>query len=218
MTAPSSSPGAPGEPDVISARAWLVLILAATSSVLPSMNLSIMNVVYRDVQDAFPDVSAAQLSWVLNAYTVVSAATLVIGGAVLSGVLSQVDPAQADDAALFVMLAECIGAGMLAPLALQRLARLLRRVAGEGVARLAVDNVEMMARPLSGALVPLVLAAAFTTVKIAVHTTTARVTGLAGPAADVWTDYSGTAIYASFAAVAARSGPVSCRSWFRSSA
>jgi EmrB/QacA subfamily drug resistance transporter len=55
-------------------------MLAATANVLPAMNLSIMNVVYRDVQEAFPDVSPAQLSWVLNAYTVVSAATLVIGG------------------------------------------------------------------------------------------------------------------------------------------
>ena len=52
-----------------------MLILAATASVLPAMNLSIMNVVYRDVQEAFPHVSSAQLSWVLNAYTVVSAAT-----------------------------------------------------------------------------------------------------------------------------------------------
>jgi EmrB/QacA subfamily drug resistance transporter len=39
-----------------------------------------MNVVYPEIQEAFPDVSAAQLSWVLSAYTVVSAATLVIGG------------------------------------------------------------------------------------------------------------------------------------------
>jgi EmrB/QacA subfamily drug resistance transporter len=66
--------------DSVPARAWVVLLLAATANVLPAMNLSIMNVVYRDIQEAFPDVSAAQLSWVLNAYTVVSAATLVIGG------------------------------------------------------------------------------------------------------------------------------------------
>jgi EmrB/QacA subfamily drug resistance transporter len=66
--------------DTIPTRAWLVLVLAAGANVLPAMNLSIMNVVYPDVQTAFPDVSAAQLSWVLNAYTVVSAATLVIGG------------------------------------------------------------------------------------------------------------------------------------------
>jgi putative ABC transport system permease protein len=60
-----------------------------------------------------------------------------------------------------------------------------------------------MTRSLSGTLVPLVLSAAFTMLKIAVHTTTTRVTGVTGPAADVWTDYSGTAIYATFAGVAA---------------
>ena len=134
---------------------------------------------------------------------VVGGATLVIGGAVLSAVLSQIDPAQADDATIFVMLAECIGVGMLAPLVLARIAGLVRRVAGDGLAGLAVDNLETMTRSLSGALVPLVLAAAFASVKIAVHTTTTRVTGLAGPAADVWTDYSGTAIYVTFAGVAA---------------
>ena len=64
----------------VSARAWAVLLLAATANILPAMNLSIMNVIYRDIQEEFPDVSPAQLSWVLSAYTVVSAATLVIGG------------------------------------------------------------------------------------------------------------------------------------------
>jgi putative ABC transport system permease protein len=134
---------------------------------------------------------------------VVTGTLLVIGGAVLSVVLSQLDPAQADDAAFFVMLAECIGAGMLAPLALRRVAALLRGLDRDGVTRLAVDNIETMTRSLSGALVPLVLAGAFAMVKIAVHTTTTRVTGVAEPAADVWTDYSGTAIYATFAGVAA---------------
>jgi putative ABC transport system permease protein len=134
---------------------------------------------------------------------VVGGATLVIGGAVLSAVLSEIDPAQADDATIIVMLAECIGVGMLAVLVLARIAGLVRRVAGDGVGRLAVDNLETMTRPLSGALVPLVLAAAFATVKIAVHTTTTHVTGQAEPAADVWTDYSGTAIYVAFAGVAA---------------
>jgi putative ABC transport system permease protein len=133
----------------------------------------------------------------------VAGVVLVVGGAVLSAVLSQLDPVQADDATLFVMLAECIGVGTLAPVALRRLAALLRRRAHAGVVRIAVDNIETMSRPLSGALVPLVLSAAFAAVKIAVHTTTTRVTGIAEPAADVWTDYSGTLIYAAFAAVAA---------------
>ena len=134
---------------------------------------------------------------------VVAGATLVVGGAVLSAVLSHLNPTQADDGSLFVMLAECIGVGMLAPLALVRVARLVRRTAINGVARLAVENVETMTRALAGTLVPLVLAAAFTTLKVAMHTTTARVTGVAGPAADAWTDYSGTAIYATFVGVAA---------------
>jgi hypothetical protein len=47
--------------DQISAHAWVVLLLAAAANVLPAMNLSIMNVVYRDIQEAFPDVSAGQL-------------------------------------------------------------------------------------------------------------------------------------------------------------
>jgi EmrB/QacA subfamily drug resistance transporter len=68
--------------DHIGARAWTVLILAGVSSALPSMNLSIMYVVYPDIQHAFPDASSAQMSWVLNAYTIVSAATLLIGGVV----------------------------------------------------------------------------------------------------------------------------------------
>jgi putative ABC transport system permease protein len=134
---------------------------------------------------------------------VVGGAMLVIGGALLSAVLSQIDPAQADDATIFVMLAECIGVGMLAPLVLARIVGLVRRVGGDGLAGLAVDNLETMTRSLSGALVPIVLAAAFATVKIAVHTTTMHVTGRAGPAADVWTDYSGTAIYVTYAGVAA---------------
>jgi putative ABC transport system permease protein len=101
------------------------------------------------------------------------------------------------------MLGECIGVGILAPFALRRVAAALRRVAGEGIVRLAVDNIEAMQRSLSGALVPLVLAAAFAAVKVAVHTTTTHVTGAPEPPADVWTDYSGTLIYVAFSGVAA---------------
>lgn len=133
---------------------------------------------------------------------IVIGAVLIIGGAVLSAVLSQVDPVTADDGTLFVMLAECIGVGMLAPLALGWIVGSVRRVARDGVARLALDNLGTMARSLSGTLVPLVLAAAFTILKVAMHTTATRV-GASDSAADAWTDYSGTAIYAAFAGVAA---------------
>jgi putative ABC transport system permease protein len=128
---------------------------------------------------------------------------LVAGGVVLSAVLAWLDPKQAYDAAIFVLLAECVGVGMLAPLALRRVAAILRPALSGGIARVAVDNIATMTRSLSGALIPLVLAAAFAAVKVAIHTTTARVTGVSRPAAETWTDYSGTAIYAAFAGVAA---------------
>ena len=60
----------------------MVLVLSGIASVLPSINLSVMYVLYPEIQEAFPDASSAQLSWVLNGYTILSSATLVIGGVV----------------------------------------------------------------------------------------------------------------------------------------
>lgn len=128
---------------------------------------------------------------------------LVAGGVVLSAMLSWLDPKQAYDAAIFVLLTECVGVGMLSPLMLRRVAAILRPALSGGIARIAVDNIATMTRSLSGALIPLVLAAAFATVKVAIFTTTAHVSGVSPPAAETWTDYSGTAIYAAFAGVAA---------------
>jgi len=48
-----------------------------------------------------------------------------------------------------------------------------------------------------------VLAGGFAGVKVAAHTTAEHVTGLVDPAADRWLDYSGTAIFAAFAAIGA---------------
>lgn len=47
---------------------------------IPSINLSIMYVVYPELQREFTDTSAGALSWILNGYTIVAAATLVLGG------------------------------------------------------------------------------------------------------------------------------------------
>jgi EmrB/QacA subfamily drug resistance transporter len=66
--------------DEISRRVWLVVIIAGVATMLPSVNLSIMYVVYPEIEKAFPSVGKGSLSWVLNAYTVVSSATLVLGG------------------------------------------------------------------------------------------------------------------------------------------
>ncbi|MDG4825840.1 ABC transporter permease [Asanoa sp. WMMD1127] len=130
---------------------------------------------------------------------------LVAGGGTLSVLIAGLAADAADDAAFFVMLALCTGVGLLGPFVLRAtigLARPLLRLAG-GTGRLAADSVAVLSRSLSGALVPLVLAVAFAGVKVAAHTTTAHVTGFAGPAAEVWLDYSGTAVYCLFAAVAA---------------
>jgi putative ABC transport system permease protein len=130
---------------------------------------------------------------------------LLAGGAVLSAVVSGSAADQADDAALFVILAMCIGVGLLGPVLLGaavRLAGPLLRAAG-GTGRLAGDTLVSQSRALSTALVPLVLAGSFAAVKVAGHTTAAHVTGVRDPAADLWLDYSGTAVFVAFAAVGA---------------
>ena len=54
-----------------------VLILSAS---LSGIGLSIMTVGYPALGEAFPDVSDPTLSWVTNIFTIVAAATMVIGG------------------------------------------------------------------------------------------------------------------------------------------
>jgi putative ABC transport system permease protein len=130
---------------------------------------------------------------------------LVAAGIVVSAVLSSVSPDQASEAGFIVMLALCVGVGLLGPVILCAAAwaagPVLRLAGGSG--QLALDNVTALSRSLSGALVPLVLAVAFATVKVGARTTAARVTGTADTASAVWLDYSGTAVYCAFAAVAA---------------
>ncbi len=134
---------------------------------------------------------------------------LLVGAVVLSAVLSRFAPEQADDASVVVMFAQCIGIGLLGPHLLRATRRLVlsgaRRLDGDGggLVRVALDDMAAMSRALSAALVPLVLATAFAIVKVAAHTTAQHVQGTADPAMDVWTDYSGTAVYCAFAGVAA---------------
>lgn len=126
---------------------------------------------------------------------------LVGGGIALSSAIAGGSAEAADQGGLFVMLAMCVGAGCLGP-ALLRVAAPAARLLGDA-GRLAADNIGISARALSGALVPLTLAVAFAAVKVVSYTTRTHVTGDAGPAADRWLEYSGTAVYAAFAAVAA---------------
>jgi putative ABC transport system permease protein len=126
---------------------------------------------------------------------------LVAGGVVLSILIANGDPAKADGSSFFTMLALCVGAGFLGPVLLRLTAPLARLFGGTGT--LAADNLAVRAKALSGALVSLVLAIAFAMVKVVTHTTFVHVHGASEPAVQVWTEYSGTAVYVAFAAVAA---------------
>jgi putative ABC transport system permease protein len=130
---------------------------------------------------------------------------LLVGGVVLSAVLSQVDPEQANAGALLVILGMCVGVGMLGPVLLRAAARVawpLLRLAGDtGV--LARDGVAARSRALSTALIPLVLAGSFAAVKVGMYGTAEHVTGVQPPASDRWLEYSGTAIFVAFAVIGA---------------
>jgi putative ABC transport system permease protein len=123
----------------------------------------------------------------------------VSAGVTLSAVLAVIAPKQAGDVALFVLLAECVGVGLLGPVILGRFTRWVRPMT-EGITRIAVDDLATMTRKLSSALIPIVLAAAFAGIKIAAHTTAGTGTG---PADELWVDFSGTSIFCAFAGVAA---------------
>ena len=66
----------------ISRRAWMVLALASTCTFLTALNQSMMSVAFPDLIRSFPEVSSAQLSWVLNSYTIVAGATLILAAVV----------------------------------------------------------------------------------------------------------------------------------------
>ncbi len=126
---------------------------------------------------------------------------LVAAGVVLSVLISRLDARDAASEGVFVALSMCVGAGFLAP-ALLRAASPILRPAGP-IGRLAADHLAVRAKTYSGAVVPLTLAIAFTAVQVFMQTTPAHVTGVPQPADELWSDYSGTAVYAAFAAVAA---------------
>ncbi len=63
-------------------RAWTVLGVVGLSNFQIAMTLSMIFVVFPELEGAFPDSSPATLSWVVNVFTIVGAATVVLGGAV----------------------------------------------------------------------------------------------------------------------------------------
>jgi len=66
-----------GPVDARSRHAWLVLTMVISTAALTGIGLSIMSVAFPEIRKAFPEASPAQLSWINNLFTIVSAATLV---------------------------------------------------------------------------------------------------------------------------------------------
>ncbi|MDG2028426.1 MAG: MFS transporter [Acidimicrobiales bacterium] len=63
-------------------RPWLTLAVVVMASVQVAMTLSVVFVVFVDLDDYFPNASSAQLSWAINAFTIVLASTVVLGSAI----------------------------------------------------------------------------------------------------------------------------------------
>jgi EmrB/QacA subfamily drug resistance transporter len=63
-----------------SIKPWAVFALVCTSVFLTSLDATVLFVAFQAMCKSFPTVSPAQLSWVLNAYTIVYAALLVPAG------------------------------------------------------------------------------------------------------------------------------------------
>ncbi len=68
--------------DAIPRRAWFILAVVSLCSVQNPLSQSILNVAFPRLRLAFSGTPAATLSWVISAYAITAAATLVIAGVV----------------------------------------------------------------------------------------------------------------------------------------
>jgi EmrB/QacA subfamily drug resistance transporter len=62
------------------ARRWQVLLVTAVAVFMTFLDVTIVNIAFPDIRASFPDSSLGRLSWILNAYSIVFAATLVPAG------------------------------------------------------------------------------------------------------------------------------------------
>jgi len=62
------------------ARAWKILAITSFAVFASALDTTILYVAFPDIQKTFSDVSRADLSWAINAYTIVFAALLVPAG------------------------------------------------------------------------------------------------------------------------------------------
>jgi EmrB/QacA subfamily drug resistance transporter len=62
------------------ARRWQVLLVTSVGVFMSFLDVTIVNIAFPDIRTSFPASSLAQLSWIINAYTIVFAAALVPAG------------------------------------------------------------------------------------------------------------------------------------------
>jgi EmrB/QacA subfamily drug resistance transporter len=61
-------------------RRWQVLLVTSAAAFMSFLDVTIVNIAFPDMRTSFADVPLAHLSWVLNAYNVVFAASLIPAG------------------------------------------------------------------------------------------------------------------------------------------
>jgi EmrB/QacA subfamily drug resistance transporter len=62
------------------ARRWQVLLVTAVAVFMSFLDVTIVNIAFPDIRASFPESSLSSLSWILNTYSIVFAATLVPAG------------------------------------------------------------------------------------------------------------------------------------------
>src|SRR5687768_4407869 len=59
---------------------WQVFAITSLGTFVVSLDLSIVNVAFPAMAQAFPDATRSQLAWVITAYSIVFGSLLVVGG------------------------------------------------------------------------------------------------------------------------------------------
>ena len=68
------------DPATAAPRSGAVFIVTALGTFMASLDLSIVNVAFPDIEASYPDASSASLAWIITAYSIVFGALLVVGG------------------------------------------------------------------------------------------------------------------------------------------
>ena len=65
-------------------EAWVVLFASALCMSQSGLALSITNVAFPSIRDDFPTISTSTLSWVINLYTIMAGASLIVSGIIVT--------------------------------------------------------------------------------------------------------------------------------------